>query len=83
MRPIDWLAAILLIVGGLNWGLVAALEFDLVATIVGLEFGEVNALSRVVYGLVGLSAVWLAVRLPIMATATSTTAARHDLRTAA
>ena len=83
MRPIDWLAAILLIVGGLNWGLVAALEFDLVATIVGLEFGEVNALSRVVYGLVGLSAVWLALRLPITATAASTTATRHDLRSAA
>lgn len=58
MKVLNTLAAILLIVGGLNWGLVAIAEFDLVAEIVGLEFGETNALSRIVYGLVGLSAVW-------------------------
>jgi uncharacterized membrane protein YuzA (DUF378 family) len=52
------LAATLLIVGGLNWGLVAIAEFDLVATLVGLEFGETNAVSRVIYGLVGLAAVY-------------------------
>ena len=33
-------------------------EFDLVAALVGLEFGETNAISRIVYGLVGLSAVY-------------------------
>jgi uncharacterized protein len=58
MKKFDVLAAALVIVGGLNWGLVAVAEFDLVATIVGLEFGETNAASRVVYGLVGLSAVY-------------------------
>ena len=63
MRIINPLAAALVIVGGLNWGLVALAEFDLVATIVGLEFGETNAVSRIVYGLVGLSAVYLAVQL--------------------
>ncbi len=47
-----------LIVGGLNWGLVALAEFDLVATLVGLDFGETNAASRLVYGLVGLAAVY-------------------------
>jgi uncharacterized protein len=52
------LAATLLIVGGLNWGLVAIAEFDLVATVVGLEFGETNAVSRLIYGLVGLAAVY-------------------------
>jgi hypothetical protein len=52
------LAATLLIVGGLNWGLVAIAEFDLVATLVGLEFGETNAVSRAIYGLVGLAAVY-------------------------
>jgi uncharacterized membrane protein YuzA (DUF378 family) len=52
------LAATLLIVGGLNWGLVAIAQFDLVATLVGLEFGETNAASRVIYGLVGLAAVY-------------------------
>jgi uncharacterized protein len=58
VKQLDVLAAALVVVGGLNWGLVALAEFDLVATIVGLEFGETNALSRVVYGLVGLSAVY-------------------------
>lgn len=50
------------IVGALNWGLVALAEFDLVAEIAGLEFGETNALTRVIYGLVGLSGLWLAIR---------------------
>jgi uncharacterized membrane protein YuzA (DUF378 family) len=58
MRKLDLLAAALLIVGGLNWGLVAIAEFDLVATIFGLEFGETNAASRVVYGAVGLAALY-------------------------
>jgi uncharacterized protein len=58
MKKLDIAAATLLIVGGLNWGLVAIAEFDLVATIFGLEFGETNAASRIVYGLVGLSAVY-------------------------
>jgi uncharacterized surface protein with fasciclin (FAS1) repeats len=58
MRFLNILAATLLIVGGLNWGLVAIAEFDLVAELVGLEFGETNAVSRVVYGLVGLAAVY-------------------------
>ena len=58
MKKIDILAATLVIVGGLNWGLVAVAEFDLVATLVGLEFGETNFASRVVYGLVGISAVY-------------------------
>jgi uncharacterized protein len=58
MRKLDGLAAALVLVGALNWGLVAVAEFDLVATLVGLEFGETNAASRVVYGLVGLAAVY-------------------------
>ena len=58
MKKLDILTAILLIVGGLNWGLVAIAEFDLVAALVGLEFGETNAASRIVYGLVGLSAAY-------------------------
>jgi len=58
VRKLDLLAATLLIVGGLNWGLVAIAEFDLVATLVGLEFGETNAVSRIVYGLVGISALY-------------------------
>ena len=61
MKPLIALAGVLVIVGGLNWGLVALAEFDLVAWVVGLDFGETNALSRIVYGLVGVSAVYLAI----------------------
>jgi hypothetical protein len=49
---------VLVAVGGLNWGLVALAKFDLVATLVGLDFGQTNAVSRVVYGLVGASALY-------------------------
>jgi uncharacterized protein len=78
MKALDFATALLVIVGGLNWGLVAIAEFDLVATIVGEEFGETNALSRIVYGLVGLSAVYQATRLPALASRE-----RHQTRTAA
>jgi uncharacterized protein len=54
----DLLPLTLVLVGGLNWGLVAVAKFDLVAWIFGLEFGETNAATRIVYGLVGLSAVY-------------------------
>jgi len=60
MEAMKWVAGTLLVVGGLNWGLVAIAEFDLVAWVVGEEFGETNALSRIVYALVGLSAVYVA-----------------------
>jgi uncharacterized protein len=58
MKKLDILTTALVVVGGLNWGLVAIAEFDLVATLVGLDFGETNAASRVVYGLVGLAAAY-------------------------
>ena len=59
MKKLDALAATLVLVGGLNWGLVAIAKFDLVAFIFGgMDFGETNAGSRVVYGLVGLAAVY-------------------------
>ena len=58
MKKLDILAAGLLVVGGLNWGLVAIAEFDLVAALFGLDFGETNAATRVVYGLVGVAAVY-------------------------
>jgi uncharacterized membrane protein YuzA (DUF378 family) len=63
MRTVTMLATALVIIGGLNWGLVALAEFDLVAWIAGLGFGETNVFSRIVYGLVGLSAAYLAVAL--------------------
>ncbi|HYK07714.1 MAG TPA: DUF378 domain-containing protein [Gaiellaceae bacterium] len=58
MKKLDIAAAALVIVGGLNWGLIAIAEFDLVAALVGLDFGETNAVSRIVYGLVGAAAVY-------------------------
>ena len=54
MKALNLITLILVIVGGINWGLVGAFEFDLVAAI----FGEGSALSRLVYVLVGLSALW-------------------------
>ena len=60
MKTLKYIAGVLVVVGGLNWGLVAIAEFDLVAWLVGEEFGTTNAVSRIVYGLVGLSAVVLA-----------------------
>ena len=58
MKKLDIAAGALLIVGGLNWGLVAIAQFDLVAALFGLEFGETNVATRIVYGLVGLAAVY-------------------------
>jgi uncharacterized protein len=63
MKKLDVLAAVLVIVGALNWGLVAIARFDLVAAVFGLSFGETNAITRIVYGLVGLSAVYLVAQL--------------------
>ncbi|MGN6800064.1 MAG: DUF378 domain-containing protein [Gaiellaceae bacterium] len=59
MKKLDVVAATLVLVGGLNWGLVGLARFDLVAWIFGgMGFGETNAGSRIVYGLVGLAAVY-------------------------
>ena len=64
MKRLNAAAAILTIVGGLNWGLVGLFKFDLVAAIFGgMQFGEVNPASRIVYVLVGLSAAYLATHL--------------------
>ena len=68
MKKLDIAALALLIVGGLNWGLVGIAKFDLVAAIAGgLEFGETNWFSRAVYCLVGAAAVVAFIRLPAIA----------------
>ena len=54
MKVFNTLVLILLIVGGLNWGLIALFNFDLVVWL----FGRMTLLTRIVYGLVGLSALW-------------------------
>ncbi|MFH1611735.1 MAG: DUF378 domain-containing protein [bacterium] len=60
LNILDWIATILVIIGGLNWGLVGIMDFDLVATI----FGDMATVSRIVYILVGLAAIYLIVLLP-------------------
>ena len=55
MSPLGWIAVILLIIGGLNWGLVGFFKFDLVAAI----FGDMSVVSRIVYDLVGLAALYM------------------------
>jgi uncharacterized protein len=59
MKGLNSVAGVLVIVGALNWGLVAIAKFDLVAWIFGEDFGSTNAASRIVYGLVGLAGVYL------------------------
>ena len=59
-KSIDIVAYVLLLVGALNWGLVGFFGFDLVA---GL-FGQMTMLSRIVYGLVGLAALYDVLSLP-------------------
>ncbi len=57
MRELYYIALALLVIGGLNWGLVGAMEFDLVAAL----FGPMSLISRLIYMLVGASAVYVAV----------------------
>jgi uncharacterized protein len=54
LNTVDWIALILVIVGGINWGLVGAFNFDLVATI----FGAMSTVTRIVYVLVGIAAIY-------------------------
>ena len=49
-----WMALIVLMVGGLNWGLIGFFDFNLVTAI----FGDMTRLSRVIYSLVGLAAMY-------------------------
>jgi len=57
MKVLKIIAIVLVIVGGLNWGLVGLFNFDLVAAI----FGAMSSLSKIVYSLVGLAAIYVAV----------------------
>ena len=53
-NALDWIAQLLLIVGGINWGLVGLFDLDLVAAL----FGPGSGISRIIYILVGVSALW-------------------------
>ena len=54
LSTFDWIALGLLVIGGLNWGMISVFNIDLVS----LVFGNMTMLTRIVYGLVGLSAVY-------------------------
>ena len=54
LNAFDWLTLVLLIVGGLNWGMISVFNIDLVSSL----FGVMTMASRIIYGLVGLSAVY-------------------------
>jgi len=58
MKKIDVVAAVLLVVGGLNWGLVGALEIEVVSTLLGV----MSPLARTVYVLVGFAAFYQAMQ---------------------
>jgi uncharacterized protein len=74
MRYVNALALLLVIVGAANWLLVGIAKFDLVAALTGTSFGQTNALSSVVYILVGVAGLIL---LPVLGRwATASSAAR-------
>ena len=54
MKVLNTIVLVLIIIGALNWGLIALFSFDLVAWL----FGEMTMLSRLVYGLVGIAGLW-------------------------
>jgi uncharacterized protein len=66
------IAQLLLIVGGLNWGLVGLFDFDLVKAIFGGTVGVQSAGSRIIYTLVGLAALYGFLLLAPAATTTTT-----------
>lgn len=63
MNVIYTIAIILVLVGALNWGLISLFKFDLVAVLFagGGQFGKTSVLSRIIYGLVGLSAIYVGI----------------------
>lgn len=54
LNIVDWVFLVLLVIGGLNWGLVGFLNFDLVSSI----FGVMTTMTRGVYAIVGISALY-------------------------
>ena len=54
MKIVDKIALVLIIIGALNWGLIGIFNFNLVDSI----FGTMSIISRIIYGLVGISGLW-------------------------
>lgn len=54
LNVLDWIGLILVVIGGLNWGLVGVFKFDLVKAI----FGDMTIISRIIYIVVGIAAIY-------------------------
>jgi hypothetical protein len=54
MSTVDWVAMALMIIGGINWGLIGLFNFDLVAYL----FGQHSLISRIIYLAVGIAALY-------------------------
>lgn len=57
MKVLNWITFILVVVGGLNWGLIGFFGYDLITAI----FGDMSGVSRTIFALVGLSAIYMGV----------------------
>ncbi|MEW6117095.1 MAG: DUF378 domain-containing protein [Nitrospirota bacterium] len=55
LNAFDWISLVLVIIGGINWGLIGLFRFDLVAAL----FGDMSAFSRIIYTLVGAGALYM------------------------
>ena len=60
MKKFDVMAAALVVIGALNWGLAGVFHVDLVATLFGMKFGETSPISSVVYAIVGIAGLYQA-----------------------
>ena len=63
LKVLDWVSLVLVIIGGLNWGLVGIFQFDLVAYLLGVA----SLISNIVYILVALAAIYLLIISPKLA----------------
>jgi uncharacterized membrane protein YuzA (DUF378 family) len=75
MKPLHWIALVLVIVGAVNWGLVGLFQFDLVAALFG---GQAGPVSRVVYSLVGVAGVVVALTSLAMGAESRSAGYRRD-----
>jgi uncharacterized protein len=55
---LDWIALVILFIGGLNWGLIGLFHFDIITAI----FGDYSPISRILYIIIGLAAIYVLVR---------------------
>lgn len=55
LNVLDWISVVLVIIGGLNWGLVGFFDFNLVGTL----FGHATVITRIIYAVVGVAALYL------------------------